>query len=112
LEEVGIHSGEVSAIYAAFKWPGTLTNIPSVLVIANKKDETLRKSNKGLHFQTENGWEDLILFRGERVMYYVCSHERFGTVFGDDSTFTALTVSPEKCDESSELSIMGRGISL
>ncbi|NRD55075.1 hypothetical protein HRD49_01550 [Corallococcus exiguus] len=43
-----------------------------------------------------DGWDDFQLFEGTKLKLFVCSHEGFGTVWGNERFFRDLGVAPSR----------------
>jgi hypothetical protein len=81
-----------------FEWPGTVAGDErfmaqgalTLLIREYLADFT------GKIFETyANGWDDLCLLRGDSLVFFNCTHEDFGSVFGDQAFFDRLPLSSE-----------------
>lgn len=81
------------------QWPGTTTMKPDrLLVIGNtKKAEfaSIFPKSTRIFWRGGNEWDDLILMDKAHILFYVCSHEGFGEIFGDERLFKNLNLSAQ-----------------
>ena len=74
-------------VACATSWPGTEYGKGGVLCVIGPTGaldfETVALGAPVLMAQTEGPWQDLMLVRGDELIYYECSHEGFGTIFAD-----------------------------
>lgn len=82
--------------YWVQEWPGTESNKADRLLIfcdsQKTKFEDFFKSPNNVFKQIFDGWEDLMLFNGEKLMFYVCNHEFFGEIFGMEQDFSSFNL--------------------
>ncbi|RKH00822.1 hypothetical protein [Corallococcus carmarthensis] len=76
-------------------WPGTTSGSSAALWVRCRTDGGVRLPlNDESVWKEFDGWDDLQLFEGPRLKLFVCSHEGFGTVWGNERFFRDLGVVP------------------
>lgn len=95
-------------IYWARKWPGTtlLRGTRALLAkcaISGLDFEEFARHRLRLFWQGPGRWEDLMLLEGNKLIFYVCSHEQLGAIYGPNELFSTLGVRPTKLYEQLDL---------
>ncbi|NOK22488.1 hypothetical protein [Corallococcus carmarthensis] len=78
-------------------WPGTTSGSSAALWVRCRTDGGVRLplSDERLWKGIE-GWDDFQFFEGPRLKLFVCSHEGFGAVWGNERFFRDLGVVPAR----------------
>jgi len=88
----------VEQAYWATAWPGTVDHHPPALLLHGRVETNFYTmmfgQSKGIFWEEQKGWEDLMLFSESTLMFYVCTHERVGEIIGPITLFSTLTLSP------------------
>ena len=78
-------------------WPGTTSGSSAALWVRCRKDGGVRLPLNDESISKDfDGWDDLQLFEGPRLKLFVCSHEGFGSVWGDERFFRELGIVPAR----------------
>lgn len=85
----------------ASEWPGTGTISPPFRLLISGKTrrldfERMFDEHSSVFWTKYGGWEDLMLFSKGALMFYVCSHERFGSIFGGEALFQRIGLKGRK----------------
>lgn len=85
-------------VWIVTEWPGTVSlQSNRLLVFGNTKNDAYRDfflPSDNLLWQRASYWDDLMLFVDDQLLFYCCTHERFGSIFGDKEMFFGLKLSP------------------
>lgn len=76
-------------------WPGTVLSSRRCLMLCGCIDgrmQSLVRATQTIYWRAPGHWEDLMLFVGNAIRFYVCSHERTGAIFGDQRFFDGLGI--------------------
>ncbi|MCC6220203.1 MAG: hypothetical protein IT291_03070 [Deltaproteobacteria bacterium] len=73
--------------YCITEWPGTVTHESNSRLMVygamGEKEREFFKRNTYKIFETyANGWDDLTLLKSGRLLFFNCTHEGFGSIFG------------------------------
>lgn len=93
-----ITPARIVGFYAARSWLGTTTR--SSLIVLFALDQRIRDMMRAGEsaFWSAGNWEDLALYRGNRVVMWTCTHEREGMVFGSQAELSRLNFAPMPVD--------------
>lgn len=82
--------------FLAKEWPGTLTSDQNRVLFlgetAKIKMLDLENLNENIFWSGPGNWDDLALYNQNSIIYYSCTHERFGGIFGEKSLFQELSI--------------------
>ncbi|EIJ44286.1 hypothetical protein BegalDRAFT_3472 [Beggiatoa alba B18LD] len=81
-------------------WAGTtLYSHAMLLVFGNKYTDDFDiffENIDGLYWHGGESWDDLMLFHHDCLLFYVCTHEKFGSIFGNTQLFKELALSSQQ----------------
>ncbi|WP_404363825.1 hypothetical protein ACIHQR_27280 [Corallococcus coralloides] len=78
-------------------WPGTTSGSSAALWVRCRTDGGVRLPlNDESLWKGIDGWDDFQLFEGPKLKLFVCSHEGFGTVWGNERFIRDLGISPAR----------------
>lgn len=77
-------------------WPGTTGGSSNLWVRCRTSGGVRLPLNDESVWKDFDGWDDLQLFEGSRLKLFVCSHEGFGTVWGNERFFRDLGIVPAR----------------
>ena len=103
----------IEAGYWALEWPASLREraADAALVLYGKAKEQCYKAmlsqSKGLFWEGEGGWDDLMLFHDSQLLFYVCSHDKEGEILAPRSLFISLDLLPTGCPSRREWVLRG-----
>ncbi|MEM8609668.1 MAG: hypothetical protein AAGF92_21380 [Myxococcota bacterium] len=81
-----------------FEWPGTKALDERFMAhgpLTSPVRDFLRRATSRLFETYGGGWDDLCLMQNNRLVFFNCTHEGFGSVFGDRAFFQQLPLSIE-----------------
>ncbi|WP_223644527.1 hypothetical protein [Corallococcus sp. EGB] len=91
-----IRAAAVESLWVS-SWPGTITASNAALWVRCRTDAGVRLPlNDETVWRDIDGWDDLQLFEGPKLKLFVCSHEGFGAVWGNERFFRDLGTVPSR----------------
>jgi hypothetical protein len=95
-------------------WPGTSLLSEAALILFGQVESTnfdkMFSHCNSVYWRAPGGWDDLMLFYQDQLLFYVCSHEQFGVIMGEDSFLKKLGLSPINQGNNKTWEIKGRAI--
>lgn len=97
-------------------WPGTNSSKADRLLVLGKTkgidfDEFFAKS-QSLFWEGPGAWDDLMLFSKGKLIFFVCTHDKFGYVFGNDVRFKQLNLVGASTNKLANLDFRGVNIDI
>ncbi|AFE04621.1 hypothetical protein COCOR_02375 [Corallococcus coralloides DSM 2259] len=78
-------------------WPGTTSGSSAALWVRCRTNGGVRLPlNEESLWNGIDRWDDFQLFEGPKLKLFVCSHEGFGTVWGNERFFRDLGIAPSR----------------
>ncbi len=88
----------MSEVWWATEWAGTYSGKPNRLLVFGKTslqeyDSFFRFPND-IFWHGPDAWDDLMLFVNDKLLFYCCTHEKFGLIIGDEKLFANIGLHP------------------
>ena len=83
IQSLDIRRDQIKHAIISGEWPGTTSLSSKKLFIEISKSNNLLKSlipTFDSIWSTDNSWEDLSLYKGRSMIFYQCTHEKFGEI--------------------------------
>jgi hypothetical protein len=99
IRELGL-SLEGAEFWSITQWIGTASRARFMLRLSGDRQRLHHLAlAAGSVFWAYRGWEDMVLYRQDRLVYWCTAHEREGAVFGSDRELSGAGLRPVPSNE-------------